>query len=125
MKTVRFLHLWLPPAAFMALLFLVSSTGDLMLPLAFPDKLLHLAAYTVLGLLFLRALHGGIPNALRLLPVSLAVVCTAAYGGLDEFYQGFVDGRIRDPYDFAADLAGALLATVLLAAWIKCFRGRP
>ena len=109
----------------MALLFLVSSTGDLMLPLAFPDKLLHLAAYTVLGLLFLRALHGGIPNALRLLPVSLAVVCTAAYGGLDEFYQGFVDGRIRDPYDFAADLAGALLATVLLAAWIKCFRGRP
>jgi len=122
--TFRLLHLWLPPAAFMALLFLSSSTGDVSLPLPVPDKLLHLAAYAVLGFLFLRAFHGGIPGALRLRPALLAIFCTASYGGLEEFHQRFVTGRVSDLADFVADLAGALLATALLAAWVSYAPGK-
>jgi VanZ family protein len=124
-KAARFLHLWLPPAALMALLYLASSTDDLPSVDLFSDKLMHLAAYTLLGLLFLRAFHGGVPAGLRWLPTLAAVFATAAYGGLDEIHQGFVEGRFRDPADFAADLGGALLATVLLALWVRFVRGKP
>ena len=123
--TVRLLQLWLPPALFMAMLFLVSSTADLIIPFSIHDKLLHLVAYAVLGFLFLRAFHGGIPKAMRLLPTVLGIVCTAAYGGLEEFNQRFVTGRMADPADFVADLAGALLATALLAAWVRYAPGKP
>jgi VanZ family protein len=124
-KPARILHLWLPPAALMALLYLASSTDDLPSVDLISDKLIHLAAYTLLGLLFLRAFHGGMPAALRWLPTLGAVLSTAAYGGLDEFHQGFVEGRVRDPADFAADFGGAIVATLLLAAWIRFFPGKP
>lgn len=125
MKAARLLHLWLPPALFMALLYLASSTDDLPGIARFPDKLMHLLAYTVLGLLFLRAFHGGIPAALRALPSTAAVLATGVYGGLDEFHQGFVAGRVRDHLDFAADLLGALLAVAVLALWVRFVRGKP
>ncbi len=108
----------------MALLYLASSSSGLILPVRLPDKFLHLIAYTVLGLLFLRAFHGGVPAGLRWLPTVLAVAATAVYGGLDEFHQGFVGGRVREAADFVADLAGALLAVVVLAAWIRIAPGR-
>ena len=125
MKAVRLLHLWLPPAAFMALLYLASAGEILPSMQEIPDKLMHLAAYTVLGLLFLRAFHGGVPGGLRLMPVVLAVAATAAYGALDEFHQGFVEGRQQELADFAADLGGALLAALLLAAWVRFYPGKP
>ena len=125
MKPARLLHLWVPPAALMALLYLASSTDDLPAVDLISDKLIHLGAYTLLGLLFLRAFHGGLPAALRWLPTLGAVLSTAAYGGLDEIHQGFVEGRVRELADFAADLAGAILATLLLAVWIRFFRGKP
>ena len=109
----------------MALLYFASSSDDLSSPIEVSDKLLHLIAYTALGLLFLRAFHRGIPAGLRVLPSILAVMATAAYGGLDEWHQGFVAGRIRDLADFAADLGGALLAVVLLAIWVRFFPGKP
>ena len=109
----------------MALLYLASATDDLPTVPHFSDKLMHLLAYTVLGLLFLRAFHGGIPAGLRLLPSTAAVLATGTYGALDEFHQGFVAGRVSDPRDFAADLLGALLAVLLLALWVRFFRGRP
>ena len=109
----------------MALLYLASSTDDLPSVDLISDKVMHLAAYTFLGLLFLRAFHGGMPAAMRWLPVLAAVAATVTYGGLDEIHQGFVDGRVRDPADFAADTGGALLAVLLLAAWVRFAPGKP
>ena len=108
----------------MALLYLASAISDLNAPLVVSDKLLHLAAYTVLGLLLLRAFHGGMPAELRVLPTMLAVVVAVIYGGLDEIHQGFVAGRNSDPADFTADIGGALLAVVVLAVLVRLFRGK-
>jgi VanZ family protein len=125
LKPGRILHLWLPPVVFMAALFLYSSTAGVPTPIRLPDKLLHMAAYTLLGILFLRAFHGGIPNRIELWKGTAAVACTVAYGGLDEYHQRFVPGRVSDVGDFLADLAGALLAAVLLAIWIRYAARKP
>jgi VanZ family protein len=109
----------------MALLYLASAGEILHITPDIPDKLMHLAAYTVLGLLFLRAFHGGVPDRLRRLPGVLAVSATAAYGALDEFHQGFVEGRQQELADFTADLGGAMLAVLLLAAWVRFYPGKP
>ena len=51
----------------------------------------------------------------------IAASFTILYGFSDEFHQYFVPGRFADPADFAADAAGALLATAL---WYLIFRPR-
>lgn len=45
-----------------------------------------------------------------------AILLTALYGAVDEFYQKFVPGRTSDIYDVVADTAGGLL--YLLVFWL-------
>ncbi len=109
----RRLSLWLPVAALMALLFLVSSRSDLKGVPKDWDKVLHLGAYTLLGLLALRAFHG---NWKRLAwrPALGALLLTVGYGALDEFHQSSVSGRDASLGDWLADLGGAVLALACL-----------
>jgi len=70
------------------------------------DKLLHAAAYAVLG-----ALVGAAITASQLAPpraIALAALLAAAYGATDEWHQRYVPGRTADPADLAADAAGAI-----------------
>jgi VanZ family protein len=39
----------------------------------------------------------------------LGVAAASLYGALDEWHQSFVPGRDPDPWDWAADTAGALV----------------
>ena len=77
------------------------------------NKLLHLLAYTVLGLAFLFAL----PPDWRIRRPRTAAVATVlfclAYGLSDEFHQQFVPGRFPGADDLVADTLGGLCAVLI------------
>ena len=113
MSPWRVLSLWAPVAAFMGLLFFLSSRTDLGAVPTGWDKVAHTAAYGVLGLLALRACHGGF-RALRPRPSLVAILVTVSYAALDELHQGRVVGRHASVLDWVADLAGSLLGVVFM-----------
>jgi VanZ family protein len=78
------------------------------------DKAAHIVAYLVLGLLCMRAAHGGI-GSLRMRPTLVAVSLGAAYGMLDEWHQSLVPGRHSSVADWVADATGVLLAVACAA----------
>ncbi len=90
-----------------------------LLQLLAPDKLLHLSAYCMLGLLWLagfrrwRLPQGPQPRV----HLALAWICTSGFGALDEVHQAFVPGRSADPQDWLADACGACLG---MGVWILC-----
>ena len=106
----------LPLVAVMTLLFVLSHQSGDTLPLPAMvnlDKLLHLLAYTTLGLCFLLAL----PPDWRTCRPRAAAVCTVlfclAYGLSDEFHQRFVPGRFPGVDDLVFDTLGGLLAVAI------------
>jgi VanZ family protein len=89
-------------------------------PPLFPhqDKLLHAAAFGVLGFLVLGALRPGRGGHSRLQLVS-AIAIAGIYGILDEVHQRYVPGRMPDILDVVADLVGAVLGVWLLHAIVR------
>ncbi len=104
------LSLWTPVAAYMALVFGLSSMSSPPVPANIWDKFLHAGFYGVLALVTLRATSGGRLAGLTPRAVVLAWVITTAYGVSDEFHQSFVPLRSADARDVVADAAGAALA---------------
>ena len=106
----------LPLVVVMTLLFVLSHQPGDTLPLPAVvnlDKLLHLMAYTTLGLSFLLALP---PDWRTRRPRAMAV-CTVlfclCYGLSDEFHQRFVPGRFSGVDDLVFDTLGGLLAVTI------------
>ena len=110
---------WLPAAAVMALIFLLSSIPGDELPLPdfrFSDKLAHFLAYSVLGALIgwrhsLRARLGGRPAEDRpgaWFPDTSGALVGILFGLSDEIHQLFVPLRLFAWSDFAADGLGVL-----------------
>lgn len=85
------------------------------------DKLAHLLAYGVLGLLLMRAYRSGAG-----LPCGRAAGMTMLVGGLyaalDELHQAPLPYRTASVHDFAADLAGLAIGAGLL--WLAAVVGR-
>ena len=77
------------------------------------DKLLHLAAYFVLGFFSLGALLRS-PAGNRLPQVIGVTLLVALFGLLDEYHQSFVPGRNPALGDALADLAGGLLGALFM-----------
>lgn len=99
----------------MALIFWFSSQPDLpKAPDALTDLLLkkglHAFEYSVLALLFWRALRSQISNRQAL---TMAWMLSALYAVSDELHQTFVPGRAGRPLDVAVDWLGAGLALLL------------
>ncbi len=115
----RFFGYWLPPLAWMGLIFFLSAQPDLpQAPGPWLDTLVkktgHAVVYGVLAWLYLRALgqyFGGVrtPTILRVVSVALAV----AYALSDEYHQTFVPGRNGNMFDVTVDGAGACVAMLL------------
>lgn len=106
---------WLSPLVLMALIFLASAQPDLNTGLGAPDvvarKIVHVAEYALLCLLWFRALHG----RLAWFPAcGLAFSIAIGYACTDEFHQHFVHGRHAAPLDVVIDAAGALAAIALI-----------
>jgi VanZ family protein len=91
-----------PPLAMMGLIFFLSAQPDLNSGLGAWDlllrKLAHMTEYTLLFILWRRAL----PDASAWSAAAIAV----AYAVTDEFHQTFVDGRDGTPLDVLVDTAG-------------------
>lgn len=112
----QFLRSWLPPLAWMGLIFSFSAQPDLpSAPGPWLDTLLkkigHALGYGILAWLYLRALRGRFhhPTAAR----AIALCLTVAYALSDEYHQTFVPGRNGTPWDVGVDGLGALGAMLL------------
>ncbi len=115
----------LPVLAFCAVIFWQSHfpsviAGPPIVP--FADKIMHLGAYTVLGLLCLRWLAREVPGAKKGKIILAGFVLTSLFGLSDEFHQSFIIGRTASVYDFMADCAGAALGSWI---WTLPLHGKP
>jgi VanZ family protein len=94
------LRLWLPVAAWAAVIFALSSVPHLGTGLGTWDlvlrKLAHTAEYAMLGALLVRASGKG----------WLSLVLGVLYAASDELHQTFVTGRHGSPLDVAIDAVG-------------------
>ncbi|RLC81340.1 MAG: VanZ family protein [Chloroflexi bacterium] len=118
----QFFRYWLPPLAWMGLIFFFSAQPDLpSAPGPWLDTLLkkigHALGYGILAWLYLRllvarrALRGRFrhPAAAR----AIALCLTMAYALSDEYHQTFVPGRNGTLWDVGVDGLGALGAMLL------------
>jgi hypothetical protein len=107
---------WGPAAAWAAVLFYLSSQPTLPVHVGSGiDKVLHFAAYLVLGGL---AAWGAARSAA--IP-AVAIFLSAFYGMLDEYHQTFVPGRSAEVADWIADFLGTV-AGVLLFHYLRAAR---
>lgn len=114
---IRRLWLWAPVVVYMALIFFVSGLSQAPLPSNVSDKNAHAAAYFVMALLAVRAIHGGLPARVTARGAAIALAITIGYGALDETHQYFVPGRSADVLDLLADATGGLVGLMLCWAW--------
>lgn len=109
--------LWLPVVAYVALIFTLSSVPQLAPPTGVDhiDKVAHFLEYGFLGALLVRALRSTLPGWRSLFHAVLAVMAGGALAVADEVYQGTV-GRNQDAADWAADMAGLIVAAAVFTA---------
>lgn len=114
--------LWLPVAAYTAIIFALSSISTTPEMPAGSDKVLHTLLYSGLGLLVARARAGGM-HAVTMRAVGFSIVFGAIYGISDELHQYFNPPRNVEVGDVVADTVGAALGAGALYAW-SIIRGR-
>jgi VanZ family protein len=118
---------WLPPAAYAALIFYLSSIPDLAPPVDMTnaDKVAHFLEYGGFGLLLFRAAWREWGPRARTLAPLFTLGVGAATAALDELFQGTV-GRNRSAADWAMDvvgLAGAALVGLRVTSRALRIRG--
>jgi VanZ family protein len=109
----RLASAWLPPIAWMAVIFAFSTRhgGDhLAAAEVVLRKLGHVVEYFVLTALLVRALRRCAVAA----AVPAALVAALAYAASDEWHQSFVPGRTATPCDVAIDGVGIALAAIVV-----------
>ncbi len=110
---------WLPLIAYCLLIYIQSSypSPERLPSFEFSDKLLHFAAYAVMGALFYRA-YQTLPfkNHMQLL-VLLSMISTSLYGISDEIHQSFVPYRDGSLLDVIADMLGAVCGVYVYHWW--------
>ena len=110
-----FLILWGPFLAALAIVFWLSSMSSVPGGEYVWDKLLHTVGYAGLGLLAMRAFHGGFERP-RPGPTLYAGLTVIAWAISDEFHQSFVPGRDSSALDVVADAVGFACSLLLLLA---------
>jgi VanZ family protein len=118
-RALRALSLWAPVAAWMALIFLLSSRPLPPAGKALPDWANHAIGYGVLSILACRALAGGLRAPLSFSRAAVAIAFCALYGMSDEWHQSFVPSRTPEARDVMSDTVGASLAAAAFAAWSR------
>lgn len=116
---------WLIVAAWAGVIFAFSATPHLRVAEAADldfvlRKAGHMAAFGVLAVLLWRAL--GSSGVRRTMAWSLLL--TVAYAATDEFHQSFTAGRNASGVDVSIDAAGALIALLALALWLRARAAR-
>lgn len=99
----------------MLVIFTASSVPASEMPDVFPlgvDKIVHLAAYAVLGFALIRAFLGVTSINLAKCAV-LSIIIGSLFAVSDEWHQSFVPGRIMDKMDLLADFLGLNIGVLL------------
>ena len=109
---------WGPFLGALAVVFWLSSLPTVPGARYFWDKLLHVVGYAGLGVLALRAFHGGLMPLRPRLTILTGIVIVL-WGVSDEYHQSFVPGRDSSALDVAADTLGFLVAVAIVAVWAK------
>lgn len=107
---MRLLSLWVPLLAGLAVSFYLSSQPGKDIPGIAPDYVVHAVEYGILGMLALRAFHGGIGRPPQPRAFLLAIVLCVLWGISDELHQLRVPGREASVSDLLSDVVGVLLA---------------
>ena len=111
------MKLWVPVAAYMSVIFVLSSIPNPpTVPQPGSDKVLHFLLYGGLAALVVRAAAGGFGRPVTIRTVIVAVIVSALYGATDELHQHFVPPRQMDAWDLAADSVGAAASALALYA---------
>jgi len=111
----RFVLYWLPLILYCLMIYIQSAhpSPEQIPSFPFVDKVLHFAAYGILGILFYRAYQTlRIKNNIQLLMV-LSAVSASLYGISDEIHQSFVPFREAESADAIADTIGAFSGVYL------------
>jgi VanZ family protein len=114
-ETERRLTAWVPAAAYVLLIFGVSSIPQLRPVIGqfkLSDKVAHLAEYSGLGALVLWAFRSTLSERRARWAVLYTVLFGAGVGILDELYQLTVPGRLFEGLDWVADVTGTLVGAV-------------
>ena len=109
----RLASTWLPPLAWMAVIFAFSAlhgSGHLAAAEVVLRKLAHVGEYLVLAAL-LRARSA--PQRCGRGRCRVAIAAALAYAASDEWHQSFVPGRTATPRDVAIDGIGIALAVIV------------
>ena len=101
----------------MAAIFVASSIANPPSPPGpITDKQVHVLMYAGLSALLVRAFTGGWFLPPTPLALFLSIAISTLYGISDEIHQHFVPPRTMDAADVQADVVGATLAALTLAA---------
>ncbi len=112
----KFVLYWFPLLAYCGLIYLQSAypSPENVPKLPFFDKLVHVAAYALLSMLFFRAYRTTRLNVRLKTLMLLSIVSSAVYGVSDEIHQHFVPFRQADILDVLADLVGSILGVYVV-----------
>ena len=106
-------------AAWMAVIFGLSSLPGSAIPVGRFGSLGHFVLYAALGGLYFLTLR---PVMATPRARVVAVVFASLYGLSDEFHQAFVPGRVPDPADWLVDTAGAVVGVLVVHIALKRMR---
>ena len=111
MKQIKFfIFYWVPVFIYCLLIYIQSSypSPETIPDLPYLDKLLHFAAYAILGVLFFRAFRKQrFKDNIRLAMI-LSMLLSTLYGLSDELHQSYVPYRNADLMDALADMLGSV-----------------
>ncbi len=114
-KLKRFALYWLPLILYCLFIYIQSDhPSPEQIPI-FPnvDKILHAAAYGIMGILFYRAYQTlRFKDNIKML-MFLSVISASLYGISDEIHQSFVPFRQAEVADVIADMIGAIFGVCL------------
>ncbi len=78
------------------------------------DKFAHFSEFLVFSILLTRAILGQSLKISLSWAIVLSIIIAIFYAAIDEWHQIFIPGRQADILDFAADIVGIVLGTLLL-----------
>ena len=111
----RFALYWLPLILYCLFIYIQSDHPSPEQIPTFPyvDKVLHVTAYGIMGILFYRAYQTlRLKDNIKML-MFLSVISASLYGISDEIHQSFVPFREAEVADVIADMIGALSGVCL------------
>lgn len=126
-KQPSYLLFWVPVVTYGALIFYSSSqpAPELLPSFQASDKLYHLIAYSIMGMLWCLALHPYQSLKVKGRVWFLAIAFTILFGISDEIHQSFVPSRVADFYDVVSDTLGALFSPFLYNSFRKIIPSSP